>query len=453
MKKISIFILPFFIFCSNLNAKVIEFEKCFRTTNWWDYTKIGTEQEFPSPTEVKWTEENFIRATSYISVKKEDLLNNVNKLPISKKYLDKKINKYPRLDQVTFTASQYTKEDIEAFLSIGGKLKPYLEKHVYSLNTNNGILTELKIEHSDWFNHKIALTEEDLSGNSQTVVNDKETLRDLLNELKKRGRVSTKKFQVTTYAGDTLIVKNQREEYIFDLKSGILNKRFVSKGDVNTFTSDTVYKCPDNMSTNNDGENKGSSGTAFFVSNKGHLLTNNHVVDGCDVSKITYKDKDYNTRLLATDKTLDLALLKADLRNKSYLNFSGDEAKKMQKIYVGGYPLGKGLSDDLKISSGIVSSLKGFEDNSNEIQIDAAINPGNSGGPIINEDGELVAIAVSGMSKDKTEGINFGIKASAAERFLKSNDLKASSSFFSSSKDNDELLEILEEATVYTYCN
>jgi S1-C subfamily serine protease len=196
-----------------------------------------------------------------------------------------------------------------------------------------------------------------------------------------------------------------------------------------------------------------SSGTAFFITNKGHLLTNNHVVDGCEVSKINYKGKDYDTQLLATDKTLDLALLKADLRNKSYLNFSSDEAKKMQKIYVGGYPLGKGLSDDLKISSGIVSSLKGFEDNSNEIQIDAAINPGNSGGPIINGDGELVAIAVSGMSKDQTEGINFGIKASAAERFLKSNDLKTSSSFFSTSKNNDELLEILEEATVYTYCN
>jgi S1-C subfamily serine protease len=215
----------------------------------------------------------------------------------------------------------------------------------------------------------------------------------------------------------------------------------------------TIYLCQSNEGDSDDEKGAGSSGTAFFVSNKGHLLTNNHVVDGCKVSKITYQDKDYDTQLLATDKTLDLALLKADLRNKSYLNFSGDEAKKMQKIYVGGYPLGKGLSDDLKISSGIVSSLKGFEDNSNEIQIDAAINPGNSGGPIINEDGELVAIAVSGMSKDKTEGINFGIKASAAERFLKSNDLKASSSFFSSSKNNDELLEILEEATVYTYCN
>ena len=146
-------------------------------------------------------------------------------------------------------------------------------------------------------------------------------------------------------------------------------------------------------------------------------------------------------------------MLKADLRNNSYINFSSDDAQKLQRIYVAGYPFGKGLSDDLKISSGIVSSLKGFKDNSNEIQIDAPINPGNSGGPIINEEGELIGVAVAGLAKDITEGINFGIKATATERFLKANNLKASSSFFSSSKSNDQLLKILEESTVYTYCN
>ena len=251
------------------------------------------------------------------------------------------------------------------------------------------------------------------------------------------GRLGHEKIQVNYLKGTI---------YLFTFDA-----RYSTNGGQDYQTTQTLICQPIDKSGING--NSGASGTAFFVSNKGHLLTNNHVVDGCSISKITYQNKDYDTQLLATDKTLDLALLKADLRNKSYLNFSSDEAKKMQKIYVGGYPLGKGLSDDLKISSGIVSSLKGFEDNSNEIQIDAAINPGNSGGPIINGDGELVAIAVSGMSKDQTEGINFGIKASAAERFLKSNDLKTSSSFFSTSKNNDELLEILEEATVYTYCN
>ena len=197
----------------------------------------------------------------------------------------------------------------------------------------------------------------------------------------------------------------------------------------------------------------GSSGTAFFINNKGHLLTNNHVIEGCALPKISYKNKDYETKLIATDKILDLALLKAEIKPKVFYNFSKDEAKKLSKVYVAGYPLGKGLSDDLKISSGIVSSLKGFEDNSNEIQIDAPINPGNSGGPIINENGDLVAIAVSGLAKDLTEGINFGIKASAAENFLKSNKINPKKSMYSGIKDNDKLLKILEEGTVYTFCN
>ena len=198
---------------------------------------------------------------------------------------------------------------------------------------------------------------------------------------------------------------------------------------------------------------KGSSGTAFFINKKGYLLTNNHVVEGCTLSKITYKNKDYATKLITTDKTLDLALLKVELKPKTFFNFSKDETKKLNTIYVAGYPLGKGLSDDLKISSGIVSSLKGFEDNSNEIQIDAPINSGNSGGPIINEKGDLIAIAVSGMAKDQTEGINFGIKSSAAERFLKSNNINFNKSLYSRSKNKEQLRNILEEGTVYTFCN
>ena len=213
-----------------------------------------------------------------------------------------------------------------------------------------------------------------------------------------------------------------------------------------------VYKYQDCLEIGaNDADQAGSSGTAFFINKKGYLLTNNHVVEGCTLSKISYKNKDYDTKLIATDKTLDLALLKAEVKPKTFLNFSNDEAKKLNKVYVAGYPLGKGLSDDLKISSGIVSSIKGFEDNSNEIQIDAPINPGNSGGPIINENGDLIAIAVAGMTE--AQNINFGIKSSAAERFLMSNNINPKKSMYPGIKDNNQLLEILEEGTVYTYCD
>ena len=145
--------------------------------------------------------------------------------------------------------------------------------------------------------------------------------------------------------------------------------------------------------------------------------------------------------------------MKVDLKPRAFISFSNDGPKKRQQIIIAGYPLGQGLSDDLKINDGRISSLKGFENNSNEITVDVAINPGNSGGPIINQKGQLVAIAVAGMSKDVTEGINFGIKASAAENFLKSNNISPSVGIQKFSMDDDKLVKLLEESTVYTYCN
>ena len=196
-----------------------------------------------------------------------------------------------------------------------------------------------------------------------------------------------------------------------------------------------------------------SSGTAFFVNNKGNIVTNFHVVEECnDQSKIMYKDEEYPAKLIASDKKLDLALLKVELKNSGYLKLSYNP-KKMQKIYAAGYPFGKYLSDDLKFTDGIISSLKGFDDNTNQLQISAAINPGNSGGPIINQSGELVGVAVSGLDKGATEGINFAIKSEAVKTFMTANKIKPSSSLYSRELNNDKLLSILEEATVYTFCN
>ena len=60
-----------------------------------------------------------------------------------------------------------------------------------------------------------------------------------------------------------------------------------------------------------------------------------------------------------------------------------------------GYPLGYKISDELKLTAGIVSATKGWKDNINEFQIDAALNPGNSGGPVVNDAGNLFGVAVA----------------------------------------------------------
>tara|TARA_E500000178_G_C16864979_1_gene681545 strand:- start:108 stop:1040 length:933 start_codon:yes stop_codon:yes gene_type:complete len=198
----------------------------------------------------------------------------------------------------------------------------------------------------------------------------------------------------------------------------------------------------------------GGSGTAFFINDKGLLITNNHVVEGCKTnSKIIYKDKEYDAKLIAKDKLLDFALLKTDITKNKFLVLSENPPKKLQRIIAAGYPLGKSLSDDLKFTSGIISSLKGADDDSTLIQIDAALNPGNSGGPIVDDKtGELVAVAVAGMRKDRTEAINFGIKTNSLKNFLDSNQIKPPGSKLLFSFGSVDVSQILEESTVYTYC-
>ena len=81
------------------------------------------------------------------------------------------------------------------------------------------------------------------------------------------------------------------------------------------------------------------------------------------------------------------------------------------------------------------------------------INSGNSGGPIVNEDGDLVAVAVSGLSKSESEGIGFGIKSSSVKSFLDVNKAKYSSSgLLNFGMNTKKLNRLMEDSTVYTFC-
>lgn len=209
-----------------------------------------------------------------------------------------------------------------------------------------------------------------------------------------------------------------------------------------------------NFSKETNKKNTVQSGSGFFVNNKGYYITNYHVIDGCSTnSRILISGTEISSKIIATDKLNDLAILKSNLSGNNFLNFSTKSPKKLEKIFVAGYPFGKGLSDDLKFTQGIVSSLKGFQDNSNQIQIDAAINSGNSGGPIVNENGKLIAVAVSGLDKSLSEGIGFGIKSSSVMNFLDVNEIEYSTSSITNyNLSTKKLADILEKGTVYTFC-
>ena len=270
--------------------------------------------------------------------------------------------------------------------------------------------------------------------------------------------VSSEKSDITSVQGNGGMVDMINESVLkIDLKNFTAVYTSTSRIDVAGIPksrSTYVYTFSCKGSKTNSGTDIASSGSGFFINNKGYFITNNHVVDGCTQSKITFKEEAVNAELIATDQSLDLALLRAKVKPKDFLNLSNNPPEKLQKIYVAGYPFGKGLSDDLKFTQGIISSVKGFADNSNQIQIDAAINSGNSGGPIVNEDGSLIAVAVSGLDKSQSEGIGFGIKANSVINFLEVNNVKYSTpGMLNFGMSSNKLNKLLEKSTVYTFCN
>ena len=195
-----------------------------------------------------------------------------------------------------------------------------------------------------------------------------------------------------------------------------------------------------------------SSGSGFFVSSQGHVVTNYHVIEECRDVKTFYNDKKFEAKILAVDKINDLAIIKMDLNSKTYYSISNNDPELLQNVIIAGYPLGKKVSASIKTSKGSVTALAGYGNNYSEFQTDAALNAGNSGGPIIDEKGNVIGIAVAAYGKELgVESFNFGIKASILKNFAKANKIKLSSaSYFNFS--NKQISDLINGGTVYLEC-
>ena len=162
-----------------------------------------------------------------------------------------------------------------------------------------------------------------------------------------------------------------------------------------------------------------SSGSGFAVSSDGYVITNHHVIEGCQKVVVHTKDKDLTVRVITYDPQNDLALLKGDFRPQTVFPLSNNRPELLQDIYVAGYPFGNKVSTSVKVTKGIISSLTGIGNNFSNIQIDAALQSGNSGGPILDDLGNVVGVAVSKLDAKYMfdnfgsipENTNFGIKS------------------------------------------
>jgi S1-C subfamily serine protease len=223
------------------------------------------------------------------------------------------------------------------------------------------------------------------------------------------------------------------------------------------------------------------TGSGFFVSKMGHVITNAHVVKGCN--RVTVGDnanKQVPAEIINTDRSNDLALLKlssldmASVDSKSLIQklsiavvplaskglLRSEDVRLGEKVLVAGYPFGDFFSNTIKVTTGVVSSTRGVGDDSGQFQLDAAVQPGNSGGPIYDSSGNIVGVVISQLDKLKVakaigslpENVNFGIKASTVRQFLTSSGLPSKKAGQTEEKSTQQLAEIAQNQALMVMC-
>lgn len=150
---------------------------------------------------------------------------------------------------------------------------------------------------------------------------------------------------------------------------------------------------------NNNNEQQRGLGSGVILSPDGYIVTNNHVIEGADRLEVTLNDNSiYNAKVIGTDPSTDVALLKIEAENLPVIPIGDSDALKVGEwVLAVGNPFGFTST----VTTGIVSAKArsvaaaansrsmGIE---SYIQTDAAVNPGNSGGALVNINGELVGI-------------------------------------------------------------
>lgn len=183
-------------------------------------------------------------------------------------------------------------------------------------------------------------------------------------------------------------------------------------------------------------------GSGLFVDEAGHILTNAHVVGNC-TRVVVPNFGDAKVRRL--DPNNDLAVVKVDVRPPAVARFRLGEIALGETIFVAGFPRPDVLGQSLNITSGLVSSLVGPQNDSRLLQVSAPIQPGNSGGPAL--DGTGLVAGVVTLKLKSAENVGFALRNSSATAFMKTAGVEPS---FDTGRAPKQTHEIAKEAQSFT---
>jgi serine protease Do len=165
-------------------------------------------------------------------------------------------------------------------------------------------------------------------------------------------------------------------------------------------------------------------GSGVIISPEGHIITNNHVVEGADdiIVTIGTNAREYKAKKVGVDPGTDIAVLKIDGQNLPAITFADSDKMRAGDIVIAvGNPFGLTQSVTMGIISSIGRGGMGIIDYENFIQTDASINPGNSGGALVDYQGRLIGVNTAIFSRSGgNQGIGFAVPGNLARSVMES---------------------------------
>ena len=223
-----------------------------------------------------------------------------------------------------------------------------------------------------------------------------------------------------------------------------------------------VEATPDVTSAPPKAETVVATGTGFIINDRGDVVTNNHVVDGCSLIKFVLNGQGpVQGRLVASDTTNDLAVANFPLPRTKVASFSNTvKSRPGDDVVVFGYPLLGLLSTSGNLTRGSLTAMAGMQDDVRYMQISAPVQPGNSGGPVLDMGGEVIgvvtyklnALETMKVAGDIPQNVNFALKASILRLFLDSHSVPYTVSDHSESLTAAEVGDLSEQFTGIVVC-
>jgi len=170
-----------------------------------------------------------------------------------------------------------------------------------------------------------------------------------------------------------------------------------------------------------DGFNPTGSGTGFAINADGYIATCHHVIANSSVIKVRGIngdfEKTYDAKIVSIDEKNDLAILKVADATFSAVpyNLEAIVSDVGEDVFVLGYPQTQHLGEELKLTTGVISSRSGYRGDITTYQISAQVLPGNSGCPLFNNDGKVIGVV---NAKYIEPNVSYAVKLSYLQSLI-----------------------------------